>query len=402
MKFSKLSQLFLACGVGLIVATLLSACALVTIDYVFVAGTSSSSGAVEVFAADSQSGALRAVAGSDKAPFATGGTPTAMAATPDNANIFVATANPAAVVHFTVGTDGKLTQKDKVSLTDSPVALAVGPGGATLYVLSGATTATLQSFALSSGAIGSVAAQQPLTIPGFTGDLVQPTSIAVLANGSAVYATLVDTSAYNPGGSVTSSANPGWIFGFATGSKGALTAVGGSPWRAGVKPSASVAEPTNRFIYVTDFASNQMIGYSIMSSNVLNFLISGPYKTGSQPSAVAIDPRGRYLYVSNSLDSSVTAFAIDIATGIPSQALNTTGSQTNATDTQPMGITVDPALGRFVYTANFLGNSISGFRLNTNTGALTLTQATPYPSLSKSTAILAVPHGNHSVQVVPQ
>jgi len=57
-----------------------------------------------------------------------------------------------------------------------------------------------------------------------------------------------------------------------------------------------------------------------------------------------------------------------------------------------------PALGRFVFTANFLGNSISGFRLNPDTGTLAPTQATPYPSLSKPTAVACIPHGNHSLQ----
>jgi hypothetical protein len=53
-----------------------------------------------------------------------------------------------------------------------------------------------------------------------------------------------------------------------------------------------------------------------------------------------------------------------------------------------------------VYTANYLGNSVSGFRLNADTGALTQTQATPYPSGLKSSVVVTVPHGNHSIQSV--
>ena len=47
---------------------------------------------------------------------------------------------------------------------------------------------------------------------------------------------------------------------------------------------------------------------------------------------------------------------------------------------QPVSIAVDPALGRFVYTANYLGNSLSGFRLDPTAGTLATTQATPYPT----------------------
>jgi 6-phosphogluconolactonase (cycloisomerase 2 family) len=223
--------------------------------------------------------------------------------------------------------------------------------------------------------------------------------VNVLASGSAVYVSSYDQSAYNPGGTVTSNANPGWVFGYAVGSGGALTATGNSPYKAGVKPSALVSDPTNRFVYVTDFASNELIGYTIQSGGTLDFLINGPFKTGNEPSAIAIDPRGFYLYIANSLDSTVSAFVISLSTGTPSSAVNTTGSQTNSTDTTPVAVAVDPAIGRFVYTANQQGNSVSGFVLNADTGALQPTQSTPYPTGAQPTAVLAVPHGNHAIQV---
>jgi 6-phosphogluconolactonase (cycloisomerase 2 family) len=190
------------------------------------------------------------------------------------------------------------------------------------------------------------------------------------------------------------------LFGFTTGSGGALTATPGSPYNAGVKPSALAADPTNRFVYVTDFASNQLIGYGIYTGYTLNFLVNGPYKTGGQPSSIAIDPRGKFIYVSDSLDQAVTAYVIDLTTGTPSTAVSATGSQTNNTDTQPVSVAVDPALGRFVYTANFLGNSVSGFRLDPTAGTLKQTQATPYPTGVHPTAVVLVPHGNHSTQTV--
>ena len=63
MKFSKLSQLILVSMIGLLVATFLTACQLVTIDYIYLAGSASSGtspdGQIQGFAVDSQSGALR-------------------------------------------------------------------------------------------------------------------------------------------------------------------------------------------------------------------------------------------------------------------------------------------------------------------------------------------------------
>jgi 6-phosphogluconolactonase len=401
MKFSKLSQLFLVSAIGLLVATYLTACQLVTIDYVFLASSapvgSNSNGQIDTFAADSQSGALRK--GAPTVPSG-GVTPVAMAVSPGFSNLYVAHSGNNTIVHFDVADNGVLTAKDTVTLSEPPVSLAVNPTGTALYVVSGTTTATLTEYSLSSGTIGSATAQASLEIPGFTTDTVVPTGVIVLPNGGAVYATVYDQSAYNPGGTITSTAHPGWVFGFAIDSSGNLAPSAGSPYQAGVKPSALTADPTNRFVFVTDFASNQLIGYGINSGSILKFLINGPFKTGNQPSSVAIDPRGKYMYVSNALDSSVSAYVIDLATGTPSAAVNPTGSATNATDTQPVSIGIDPALGRFVYTANFLGNSVSGFRLDPNTGTLSITQTTPYPSDKNPTALVIVPHGNHSSQSV--
>ncbi len=390
-RWGKLSQLSLVCLIGLAVATLLSACQLVTIDYVYLAG----SGTIQAFAVDSESGALR---NAGKPVSAEGSTSVSLAVTPDYANLYVANSDNNSVVHFTVAADSTLAKQDSVTLADSPVAIAVNAAGTYLYVVSGATTATLTEFPLSSGKIGAATAQESLVIPGAAGDAVVPTGVAALPNNNAVFVTLYDRSAYNPGGTVTSSAHPGWVFSYGVGTGGALTPGSGSPFQAGVKPSALAIDPTSRFVYVTDYASNHLIGFGLTDNSTMNFLISGPYKTGAEPTAVAVDPRGRFIYVSNSLDSSVSAFAIDLATGIPSAVVNVTGSPLNSSDTQPVALAVDPALGRYVYTANFLGNSISGFRLNPNTGSLDLTQATPYPSEAKPRAIVVIPHGNHSLQ----
>jgi 6-phosphogluconolactonase (cycloisomerase 2 family) len=349
-----------------------------------------------------------------------------MAVTTDYANLYVANSGSNNIVHFAIGIDGTLTAKDTLNLTGAmPVRMAVNTAGTYLYVISCAPSATLQcagspaltEYALSSGTIGSVASSKPLTLAnvssGYASDVLVPTGITVLANngtsitGNAVFVTAYDQSAYNPGGTTTSTANPGWVFGFTIGSGGALTAVTSgnpaatvSPWEAGVKPTAIASDPTDRFVYVTDYAQDQLIGYTIIDGTVLSFLPTGPFRTGNEPSAVIVDPRGLFIYVTNSLDSTVSPYEITLATGTPTGAVNATGSGSNSTDTQPVAIVIDPALGRFVYTANFLGNSISGFRADPTSGALTATQATPYPTGEKPTAIVSVPHGNYSTQSV--
>jgi 6-phosphogluconolactonase (cycloisomerase 2 family) len=402
MKFSKLSQLFLVSTVGLLVVTFLTACQLVTIDYVFVADSvgsgTGSAGQIETYAVDSQSGALRVA---DPAVPSGGVGPVALAVTANYYHLYVANATSKTVVHFSIATNGVLSKQESITLSAAPVALAVNSASNYLYVVSGTSSATLTEYPLSNlGVIGTATSQQNLVVPAFPGDSIVPTSVTVLANNNNVYVATYDASAYNPGGTPTSAANPGWVFGYSVGSGGALTATGGSPYKAGVKPSGITGDPVNRFVYVTDFASNELIGYSIQSGGVLNFLVNGPFKTGNEPSAIVIDPRGIYIYVSDALDSAITGYNIALPTGTPSAIVNSNSSLVYATDTQPVAIALDPALGRFVYTANRLGNSISGFRLNPDTGVVTTTQATPYPTGANPTALVMVPHGNHSVQAV--
>jgi 6-phosphogluconolactonase len=401
MKFNKLSQLFLVSIIGLFAASLLTSCAIVTIDYVFIADSvgsgTGSTGQIQTYDADPETGALRPGA----ANVSSGGTnPVALATSSDFANLYVVNQASNNVVHFAIGSGGILTQKDMVTTSASPVSVAVNTAITYLYVVSGPSPAVLTVYSLSNGAIGSVVATVPLTLPGFTGDVIVPSGVNVLANNNAVFVSAYDQSAYNPGGTTSSTANPGWVFGYIVGSGGALSASSGSPYKAGVKPSALVSDPTNRFLFVTDFASNEVIGYTIQGGSTLDFLINGPFKTGNEPDSVAIDPRGKYMYISNRLDSTVSAYVIDLTTGTPSAAVNTTGTQTNSTDTTPVSVIVDPALGSYVYTANNLGNSISGFHLNATTGALQPTQSTPYPSGASPAALAAVPHGNHSTQTV--
>jgi 6-phosphogluconolactonase (cycloisomerase 2 family) len=403
MKFSKLSQLFLVSSIGLLAAVLFTACDIQTIDYIFVASNGGSgsggTGQIETYDADQNTGALR----SGVATIPSGGNnPVAMTATADYANLYVVNQGSNNVTHFSIAGNGVLTQADVVTTSASPVAVAVNTAETYLYVVSGPNPAVLTEYSLSSGKIGSAVATTPLTLYGkysaYSTDVLVPTGVNVLANNSAVYVSAYDQSAYNPGGTTTSTANPGWVFGSTVGSGGVLTQAT-NPYEAGVKPSALLSDPTNRFVYVIDSASNELIGYTIQGGSTLDFLINGPFKTGNEPNAIAIDPRGIYLYVTNGLDSSVSAFVISLGTGTPSSVVNTTGSAINQTDTTPVAVIVDPGLGRYVYTANQEGNSVSGFQLNPTTGALQPTVSGPYPSGNKPAALAAVPHGNHAIQV---
>ncbi len=402
MKFNKVGQVSLVSAIALILASTFTACNPVTIDYVFAAGNKENPGEIQTFLVDRVSGAL-SVQGST---ISSGGVdPVSMAVSTDFANLYVANQGDSSIVQFSISGDGALTSANTLTLSsegNTPVAITVNAAGTLLYVANkyqpGCNKAVTGASTCNGGALAvfPIGTTGSLGTPVANGGLnywpvgINPTAVNALFSGDAVY-----VATYDP------AAGLGYLSGFTATTAGALAPVVGSPFNAGVKPVGIASNPTNptRFVYVTDFAQNELIAYSVLGAGVLHPLINGPFKTGNQPSAITIDPRGTFLYVSNELDNSVSAYAIALPTGTPSAAVNTSGSATNTTGTQPVAILVDPGFGRYVYTANFLDNSITGFQLNSSTGTLSPAQSGPFPTVGQPAAIASVPHNNHSVQV---
>lgn len=400
MKFSKVGQVSLVSAIALILASTFTACNPVTIDYLFVAGNQANPGQIQVFLSDRVSGALSKVG----TPVSSGGVnPVSEAVSTDYQHLYVANQGDNTLVEFSIGGNAALTSVKTVTMSaegNTPVAIAMNAAGTLLYVANTYQAGCTKAVSGAASCNGGALAVFPVGKDGSLGSAVangnlsyfpvgiNPTAVNPLADGSAVY-----VADYNP------KAGIGYLDGFSATTSGALATLNGSPFAAGVKPVGISSDPTSRFVYVTDFSQNQLIAYSIIDKGVLHPLINGPFKTGNQPSAIVVDPRGKYIYISNELDNSVSAYAIDIATGTPSAAVNTTGSTVNTTGTEPVAILVDPGFGRYVYTANFLDNSLSGFKINPDTGTLTITQNGPYPTVGQPSAIASVPHGNHSIQV---
>jgi DNA-binding beta-propeller fold protein YncE len=216
----------------------------------------------------------------------------------------------------------------------------------------------------------------------------QPSGIASLANNDSVFVTAQN-------GLSTSTSTLGEVFAFNVNSSGVVTPNSGSPYQAGTSPSAIAADPTSRFLYVTDKSQNQLITFTILSTGILNPNQNGPTLTGTFPVSVTVDPRGQYIYVANYNGASISAYAINQSTGSPSAVA---GASSYATGAGPSCILIEPGLGRFIYTANFIDNTVTGLELNPNTGVLTANQNSPYLAAGQPTCAAAIPHGNHSTQ----
>ena len=405
MKLNKSSQLLLVSAASLLVAGLVTACATLTVDFVFVASSKAAGtngyGQIDVFEINQQSGFMRQIPTS---PFPSGGRdPVAEAVSTDQTNLYVVNQDDNSIVQFVIGNDGKVYPQNTVN-TPGIFPLAVAVSGTNLYVVdtfqplpicspaapcSGSIAVlpiTVGTGSPPSDTLGSPVSNGslnywPLSLPSKPNDVMVPTGVNVLASGATVYVTAYD-----------SSVNPfaGYVFAFAASSGGGLTPLnGGVPFSAGTHPSAIASDSTSSYVYVTDISDSDVHGFSV-ASGLLTPLSGSPFPAGNQPSAIVADPKYPFIYVANSLDSTVTAYSIG------SGKLTSLG--TYATGTQPVAIGIDPSTNHFLYTANYLGNgvsgTVSGYELSPTTGTLINSQNSPYLSNAQPTAVAAIPHGS--------
>jgi DNA-binding beta-propeller fold protein YncE len=395
-------------------------------DYVYTVSASGPN--INGFAVDYQSGILVQITGS---PFQTGfQRETAVVPSPDGKFLYVLSGSEdSKVEEFAIGTDGKLYGSHTYSLGGAtyPTAMAIDSTGKFLYI-----TFTYQpgETPVTKGAGGIVmfpinsdnTLGTPVTVNGLGYIPVGNNPVAItitppICATNAVISSNTSCTGTNGAGHqnifvyvVDQEASPNaTVLGYAQNtSTGALTPLSGTAfnsslqtwqgYHAGVTPSAVAADPTGRFIYVTDQTSNEIYAFSIDNqvSGNLTALVSSPYGTGLFPVSITIDPRGKYLYTANFNSGTVSSFAIDAASGSLSGVAGTGGF---ATGTRPTCVTIDPALGIYLYTSNYLDGTISAGQLNPNTGSLAGVANSPFTVSALPACITSVPNGPHSFQL---
>jgi 6-phosphogluconolactonase len=413
MTFKRSSQLVLVSAASLLAAGLVTACGTLTADFVYVtsakAAGANSYGEVDVFEVNSQSGRMRTIPTS---PFPSGGrNPVAEVTSPDHADLYVVNRDDNSVVQFIIGTDGKLYPQNTVN-TPGIFPISVATAGSFLAVAS--TYQPLPTCSPAAPCSGSVAifpilnAQQaqalnptqppntlgapvvnanisasywPITLPANPSHVITPTGVTSAAGGALIFVSAYDTSV---------SPTAGYVFGFGVNSDGSLTPINnGIPLPAGIQPSAIASAPTSTAtFYVTDQVSNRIFVYTADGNGNLVQAPGSPFATGNTPAAVVVDATGHYVYVANATDSNVVAYST-AGGGLTPIASSPSGYTTG---TQPVAIGIDPSLNQYLYTANFLGNTVTGFQINATDGTLLNSQFSPYNANANPTAVAAIPH----------
>jgi 6-phosphogluconolactonase (cycloisomerase 2 family) len=375
----------------------------------------SNNGGISAFAIDYQSGSLTPLSDS---PIPAGDNPVALVASPNSLYLYVVNQNDSNVMVYQIGTDGKLYNQQTVNVSGStPTAVAIDAAGAFLYVTFKYQLGPngQQLYSPASPGPGGVTI---FPITASNGQLGTPSTVLVGNNpvGIVVSRPQINTTAASYVYVIDQETQPngspiGVALGFSENlTTGALTPVPGTVittpsggktvatgYGAGTTPSAIAEDPSARFVYITDQASNQLYGYLTASSGALTAMPNGPFSTGLLPVGVTVDPRGKYLYVANASSSTVGAYAINESTGTPTGSV---GSASTTTDTNPTCVTIDPALGVYLYTSNSLASDVTALQLNANNGGLTQIQNTPFPTSGLPTCGVAVANGSHPTQLI--
>jgi 6-phosphogluconolactonase len=437
MKFNTIYRPAMAVAVSLALGFGTTACIRdYTSDYVY--AVSNSTGQVNAYAVDFQSGVLTQISGS---PFSTNLTnPSTVVAAPNGKTIYIIGGSQNANVEvMSVGSDGKLygiaTPNLPVNAT-TPTAAAIdststylyvaytyeagftpvspGPGGVAIFPInSDGTLGTPTNVNVGFAPVAIATSAPTCTATPILGTNATPNCVVLGSTGTTNNGTnqsfvyVVDaetTTAPTSIGQTVSgaaSAGPPTVLGFVENpSTGGLTQIAGTNalggWNAGVAPSGIAIDPTGKYVYVTDKAQNEIFGYAISNNTTgaLTGLNTGPYATGQYPLAITIEPRGKYVYVANYNSSTVSSYSLNLSNG----SLGASAGSNFTTTTGPTCVTVEPALGIYLYTSDFLDSSISGGQLSPNTGALSAVQTSFFPSVAQPICAVAVSNGAHAVQ----
>jgi 6-phosphogluconolactonase (cycloisomerase 2 family) len=398
MKLNQISRIAKVSVLSAAMVFGLASCSLdYVVGYVYVTTSHGAQGVINQYAIDFQSGALSQVA----TPVAAGNNPVKIVAAPNGLFVYVINQGDSTVQEFSVQGGGALSSVKVYPTGNTPTALAIDPQGKFLYV-----AFKYQTGSTGAGGISIFPVNADNSLGTSTMQPIGSNPIGIVVSNFNNFVYVVDQET-QPNAQ---------ILGFSQNtSTGALTPVAGTTitgsgantvakgYPSGVIPSAITEELTARFLYVTDEASNHLIGYTVQPGTAaqgggsLVPMVNGPFSTGLFPVAVTVDPTGKLLYVVNYNSNSIQGYAIDSFTGTPSGAV---GAFQTATGAGPTCVAIDPALGTNLYISNSLDNTVTAEKLTPQTGALAGVQNSPFAAAGGPTCLAIVPNGSHASQVI--
>jgi 6-phosphogluconolactonase (cycloisomerase 2 family) len=140
------------------------------------------------------------------------------------------------------------------------------------------------------------------------------------------------------------------------------------PESNGNSPTSSPSPGSRAFAYVTNFATGKLSRFRRnTSTGALNLRGSTDVGASNGPRGLAVHPSRSFLYVANAADHRTYQFAIDPGDGSLSPIAG--GFINNGAGAGTDQIAIDRR-GRFAWATNFANGTISGYAIDSSTGAL--------------------------------
>jgi len=418
MKWNKMGRGTLASILSLALISVTACSRDYVLAYVYVTTSkpltsTSPNGGISAYAVDYQIGSLTPLADS---PIPAGRQPVTLVAAPNGLSLYVVNQDDSTIGQYAIGTDGKIYLQNTYNVTGSnPTAIAIDQAGAFLYVTFQYQLGP-QGQQLYSSASPGPGGITIFPISSKDGSLGTPSTVNVGNNPVGIVVSNIPPNG-NLGRFVyvidqeTTTTPKATVLGFSqNATTGALTPTPGTTittdstgrtvatgYGAGTTPSAIAVDPTSRWVYITDEATNQLYGNNLNNDGSLTAMVNSPFPTGIFPVGLTIDPRGKFLYVANFTSGTVGAYALDVNAGTPTGAV---GSASTATGTGPTCVTIEPALGIYLYTSNNLEGDVSAMQLAPQNGTLKQVQNTPFPSSALPTCAVTVANGSNPTQII--
>jgi 6-phosphogluconolactonase (cycloisomerase 2 family) len=212
------------------------------------------------------------------------------------------------VLGFKIADNGSLTAVagSPFPAGGSDEGLVIVPSGKFLYVADSISPGSVTGYSINStSGVLTTLAGSPFTLSS------QPKFIVAAAAGNFLYATAPDT-----GNLLIMSVNT---------STGAVTEATGSPFPSGAtNPQALDISPSGKFLYVANLGDPEstpavpgsVLAFSINSSTgALTAVPGSPYTAGANPKRIAADPSGKFVYVTNEDTNNLSVFSVNSTTG---------------------------------------------------------------------------------------
>jgi 6-phosphogluconolactonase (cycloisomerase 2 family) len=286
--------------------------------------------------------------------YGSGSHPFFVAGNPGGNCLYITDQNLTGIISVAIDpVSGTLSQVGALTtVPNTPTSIAINPSGIWLYSTS-VNTGTIYGFSIDSSTC-TLAALPGSPFP---------------ATGSRPYDIVLDPSGQFAFVTNNASLN---ISVFAVNSvTGQLTAVG-SPIAGGGSPVWAITDAAGAHLYVMDDIDSEVFAYSIANTGALAPLVPPTYSGVTSPSFPSRSPNGNFLYVpslfpqSGGAFTNVFVYSINPVTG----GLAAVNGSPFSTATGAEAIAIEPS-GQFAYVTSEAQNKITGFSLNSTTGAMT-------------------------------